>query len=149
MGSPRRAACSSADLDLWQSIEDIQLHQRQTSDAVETDRIVDDRQIHPAAATRASGDGAIFMTALLHFFANGVVQLRWEWTSANAGRVALDDTQHLVDMLWTNTSAYTAAPEFGLDEVTNGYVPWSISKSVPCAPSKQTFLPAFSASSSR
>lgn len=49
------------------------------------------------------------MAALLHFFANGVVELRWEWTSANAGRVALDDAQHLIDMLWTNTSAYTGS----------------------------------------
>jgi hypothetical protein len=29
----------------------------------------------------------------------------------------------------------------GLDEVTNGYVPWSMSSSVPCAPSKMTLPP--------
>ena len=29
------------------------------------------------------------------------------------------------------------APAIGFDEVTNGYVPWSRSSSVPCAPSKQ------------
>ena len=34
----------------------------------------------------------------------------------------------------------------GLDEVTNGYVPWSMSSSVPWAPSKRTVRPASSAS---
>ena len=33
-----------------------------------------------------------------------------------------------------------APPEVALDEVTNGYVPWSMSSSVPCAPSKSTFF---------
>ena len=30
-----------------------------------------------------------------------------------------------------------AAPAIGFDEVTNGYVPWSRSRSVPCAPSSR------------
>ena len=37
-----------------------------------------------------------------------------------------------------------AAPATGLDDVTNGYVPWSMSSSVPCAPSKTTSSPASS-----
>ena len=32
-----------------------------------------------------------------------------------------------------------AAPAIGFDEVTKGYVPWSRSSSVPCAPSSRTF----------
>ena len=36
----------------------------------------------------------------------------------------------------------TAAPAaIGLDDVTNGYVPWSRSSSVPCAPSNSTCRP--------
>ena len=31
-----------------------------------------------------------------------------------------------------------AAAATGFDEVTNGYVPWSMSSSAPCAPSKIT-----------
>ena len=39
-----------------------------------------------------------------------------------------------------------AAPEaIGFDDVTNGYVPWSRSSSVACAPSKSTSLPSRSA----
>ena len=34
----------------------------------------------------------------------------------------------------------------GFDEVTNGYVPWSMSSSVPCAPSKMTRPPESSTS---
>ena len=30
-----------------------------------------------------------------------------------------------------------APPAVGLDDVTNGYVPWSTSSSVPCDPSEQ------------
>ena len=46
------------------------------------------------------------------------------------------------------TPTPVAAPEaIGFDEVTNGYVPWSRSSSVACAPSKSTCLPARSASS--
>ena len=39
-----------------------------------------------------------------------------------------------------------AEAETGLDEVTNGYVPWSMSSSVPCAPSKSTLAPRSSTS---
>ena len=39
-----------------------------------------------------------------------------------------------------------AAPASGLEEVTNGYVPWSMSSIAPCAPSKITFLPSSSRS---
>ena len=35
-----------------------------------------------------------------------------------------------------------AAPATGFEEVTNGYVPWSMSSIVPCAPSKTTVPPA-------
>ena len=41
-----------------------------------------------------------------------------------------------------------AAPDAtGFDDVTNGYVPWSTSSSVPCAPSKSTDFPSRSARS--
>src|SRR3954470_21409715 len=35
-----------------------------------------------------------------------------------------------------------APPAVGLDDVTNGYVPWSTSRSVPCDPSSSTHSPA-------
>ena len=35
-----------------------------------------------------------------------------------------------------------AFPDKVLDDVTNGYVPWSTSKKVPCAPSNKMFLPS-------
>src|SRR5262249_48143220 len=38
-----------------------------------------------------------------------------------------------------------APPATGLDEVTNGYVPWSTSRRVPCAPSNRTLLPSLRA----
>ena len=39
-----------------------------------------------------------------------------------------------------------ALADTGFEEVTNGYVPWSMSSSVPWAPSKMTLPPASSAS---
>src|SRR3954467_13246182 len=39
-------------------------------------------------------------------------------------------------------------PAVGLDDVTNGYVPWSTSSSVPCEPSSSTHSPASRARSS-
>src|SRR5208283_4688439 len=36
----------------------------------------------------------------------------------------------------------TAPPEVALDEVTKGYVPWSMSSMVPCAPSNMTDSPS-------
>ena len=42
----------------------------------------------------------------------------------------------------TPVAAFAAT---GFDEVTNGYVPWSRSSSVACAPSKRTTLPSRSA----
>src|SRR5205085_11224991 len=38
-----------------------------------------------------------------------------------------------------------APPEVALEEVTNGYVPWSMSNIVPCAPSKSTDFPSANA----
>ena len=38
-----------------------------------------------------------------------------------------------------------APPEVHVEEVTNGYVPWSMSSSVPCAPSNSTHWSAESA----
>ncbi len=38
-----------------------------------------------------------------------------------------------------------APPEVGEDDVTNGYVPWSMSSSVPCPPSSSTNFPSSSA----
>ena len=35
-----------------------------------------------------------------------------------------------------------APPEVVLDDVMNGYVPWSMSSMVPCAPSNNTLAPA-------
>ncbi len=35
-----------------------------------------------------------------------------------------------------------APPAVGFEDVTNGYVPWSTSSSVPCEPSSSTTLPA-------
>src|SRR5699024_441608 len=37
-------------------------------------------------------------------------------------------------------------PATGLDDVTNGYVPWSISSITPCAPSNKTRRPSSNAS---
>ena len=39
-----------------------------------------------------------------------------------------------------------APPAVGLEEVTKGYVPWSMSSSVPWPPSKRTTLSSSSAS---
>ena len=38
-------------------------------------------------------------------------------------------------------------PADGLDDVTYGYVPWSMSNITPCAPSNKIFLFSFCASS--
>src|SRR2546430_12147493 len=38
-----------------------------------------------------------------------------------------------------------APPEVALEEVTYGYVPWSMSSMVPCAPSNNTDFPSSSA----
>src|SRR4029079_14240736 len=48
-------------------------------------------------------------------------------------------TPHTSSMSLGPTPAPThAAPATGLDEVTNGYVPWSMSRSVPWATSNST-----------
>ena len=56
-------------------------------------------------------------------------------------------TPHTSSMLLGPTPVPThAAPDSGLDEVTNGYVPWSMSSIAPWAPSKITVLPSASRS---
>ena len=57
------------------------------------------------------------------------------------------DTPQISSMLRGPTPAPTqAAPATGLEEVTNGYVPWSMSSIAPCAPSNITVRPSASRS---
>ncbi len=86
-----------ADLDFIQTIENIELGERNAGDAGSTNRLAHDDGIEPAAATLATRHHAEFMALGAEEFADLVVQFGRERTFANAGRIGLGDAKHITD----------------------------------------------------
>ena len=119
---------------------------------VEPHRVAQHHRVEPAGTAAATGVGAELVAALDELVADRVAveQLGGERAAADARDVGLGDA----DDARRSRSGPTPAPvhtppAIGFDDVTNGYVPWSRSRNVACAPSNSTGRPASSASCTR
>ena len=98
-------------------------------------------EVEPAAAALAAGDGAELAAELAHALLVGPLDLGRERPRADARHVRLRDADHGRRSASGRCRSRVRAPPASVgDEVTNGYVPWSMSSSVPCAPSSSTPL---------
>src|SRR6476659_1069842 len=88
---------ADADLDAVETIEDIQLGQRQTMDAAGPHRLAHQHRIEPAAAPLASGVDTEFLAATADLLAGLMVQLGGERPLADPGRVCLANAEHIAD----------------------------------------------------
>ena len=138
---------ADADGDPVEDREHVELRQRQLGEAVDAGGEAQADQVEPAAAPRSRPvtvpnsppRSRIALRALR-------VGLARERPGADARQVGLGDAERPRSIRVGPMPRPThAPPAIGFDEVTNGYVPWSRSSSVPWAPSQSTGSPSSSA----
>ena len=96
---------ADADLQLFEAVEHVQLGQRHAGDARNRDGLADEHRVEPAAAALAPRYRAEFMAALPQLFAVGIVLFGGEGAAADAGRIRLDDAEHISDRIRPHAAA--------------------------------------------
>jgi hypothetical protein len=135
-------AIADADGDLREVREHVELREREPVDAVHANRVAKGDEVEPAAAAAASGDDAVLVSELAHPLLVRSFDLRRErplTDHAVTYALATPITRSILfGPMPTPAAAFAATV---LDDVTNGYVPWSTSSSVPWPPSSSTDCP--------
>ena len=103
-----------ADLQLLHAVEDVELGDAQAGDAVDGDRALERDDVHPAAAARTAGGGAVFLAAVADALADFVVELGRERAAADARGVGLGDAEHVVDRIGADAGAGERAADGGV-----------------------------------
>src|SRR5690606_18767142 len=98
LGALAAVLVGDADLQLLHAVEHVELGDAQAGDAVDGHGALEGDDVHPAAAARAAGGGAVLGAAVADALADLVVQLGRERAAADAGGVGLGDAQHVVDV---------------------------------------------------
>src|SRR5690606_3030335 len=105
LGALAAVLVGDAHLQLLHAVEHVELGDAQAGDAVDGHRALEGDDVHPAAAARAAGGGAVLGAAVADALADLVVQLGRERAAADAGGVGLGDAQHVVDVLRAHAGA--------------------------------------------
>ena len=71
-------------------------------------------RVKPTATTRTSGDRTKFVPFTANFCANFIEQFRRERAATHAGTVGFDDTQHIIQITWTETGTGSTATGSGV-----------------------------------
>jgi hypothetical protein len=103
-----------ADVELVHPVEDVELGDAQAADAVDRHRTLERHDVHPAAAARTTGGGAVFLAAVADALADLVVQFGRERAAADARRVGLGDAEHVVDRVRAHAGAGQRAADGGV-----------------------------------
>src|SRR6185503_7970699 len=96
-----------ADADLYRldPVEHVELGDAYARDAVQLDRALERRCVEPAGAPRPSGGRAELAPLLAQVLAYAVRELGRERPTADARRIGLGDTEHVVQVLRTDARA--------------------------------------------
>src|SRR5690606_13247377 len=114
LGALAAVLVGDADLQLLHAVEHVELGDAQAGDAVDGHRALEGDDVHPAAAARTAGGGAVLGTAVADALADLVVQLGRERAAADAGGVGLGDAQHVIDVLRAHAGAGQRATDGGV-----------------------------------
>src|SRR5690606_28985260 len=114
LGALATVLVGDADLELFHAVEHVELGDAQAGDAVDGHGALERDDVHPAAAARAAGGGAVLGAAVADALADLVVQLGRERAAAHAGSVGLRYTQHVVDVLRAHAGAGQRAAHSGV-----------------------------------
>src|SRR2546430_11811999 len=98
-------AVSHTNLKFSQTIQDVELGQRQAVDPAGANALAHEHGIEPAAAPRPAGHGAEFAAALPDQAADIVGLLGGEGSFAHPRRIGFADTEHVADRRWPETRA--------------------------------------------
>ena len=90
-------AIADTHLDLVETVEHVELGQRDAADAVDLHRLAHHHRVEPAAAAGPAGHRSEFLAPLAEGPADLVVELRREGSAADAGRVRLGDAENVVE----------------------------------------------------
>src|SRR5688500_17391391 len=82
---------SGAQREAVEGVEHVELRHREPREAVDARGVADDDGVEPAAAARTSRRRAELVAEPAHPLAEGLVELRRQWSVADARRVRLDD----------------------------------------------------------
>src|SRR5580698_3058406 len=96
---------TDADLNLVESVEDIQLRQREAVDAAGPHRLAHQHCVEPPAAPRPSGHDAEFLAALAKRLADLVELFGGERSRADACGVSFADAENIADRVGAQTGA--------------------------------------------
>ena len=135
-------AVAGADPHPFEAREHVELGQRQPLDPRGANREPQRRKVQPAAAARPARDRAELVAALAQQVAGRVGAARSGTDRpppASRSPSRFPDTVSIC--VGPMPRPAHAPPAVADDDVTNGYVPWSMSRSTPCAPSNITFSP--------
>ena len=88
---------SDADLDLIETVQDVELGQRQALDAARSHRLAHQNRVEPAAASRPAGHDAEFLATLAERSADLVDLLGGKRTGAYASGIGLANSEHISD----------------------------------------------------
>src|SRR6202021_2228598 len=88
---------AGTDLDAGETVENIELGQRQAVDAAGPHRLAHQDRIEPAAAPLAPGVDAELLAAAADLLADRVMQFGRERTLPDPGRIGLADPEHITD----------------------------------------------------
>lgn len=86
---------ADADFQLVETIENIELGQRDAGNTIGGDRLAHQRGIEPATTTLATGNSAELMTFFAEELADFVMQFGRERAFADAGGVSLGDAENI------------------------------------------------------
>ena len=88
---------AGADLDAVETIEHVELGQRQAVDAADPHGLAHQHRVEPAAAALAPGVDAEFLAAAADLLADLVMQFGRKRALADPGRIGLADSEHVAD----------------------------------------------------
>src|SRR5205807_2635168 len=111
-------AVTYANLDLIETVEDVELGQCQAVDAAGAHGLANQHGVEPPAAPAPARDGAELATAITEQLPDIVVLLGRKWALSHPRRIGLADAEHVSDRAGTQTAAGRRLPR---DRVGGGH----------------------------
>ncbi len=105
---------SDANLDLIELVEHIEFCDCNLLDAVDAERILQTYHVQPATAARAACRRSEFAAGFAQKFSRAVVEFRWKWAIADAGRIRFHNADDGFNAVGGIPSPVQAPPLVGI-----------------------------------
>src|SRR6185503_15172360 len=95
---------SGAETDAVESVEHIELGNREIGQTVDARGVAHDHAVEPAAPTRTSRRGAELVAQLSHLCCERLIELGWKRAVSDTRRVGFYDTNHRIELAWRDAN---------------------------------------------